>query len=147
MLHDFLLNFPCALETFEEHCTVACAELDVSFWRQDNNFPSTIRHVPCSSYSQVNLNPSFSQTGQDSASCGPFSVGLLTFGFSLDRLYVSFTTLNLHQNVSSPGEIRTLVEGSRGPYAWPLHHRAPACAIKTRILYNNFSVASCAPFP
>lgn len=25
----------------------------------------------------------------------------------------------------SPEETRTLVKGSRGPYAWPLHHRAP----------------------
>jgi hypothetical protein len=24
----------------------------------------------------------------------------------------------------SPGEIRTLVNGSKGHYAWPLHHRA-----------------------
>jgi hypothetical protein len=27
---------------------------------------------------------------------------------------------------SSPGEIRTLVNGSKGHYAWPLHHRALA---------------------
>ena len=37
--------------------------------------------------------------------------------------------------LSSPGEIRTLVNGSKGHYAWPLHHRASAqdcsrCALK-----------------
>jgi hypothetical protein len=33
-------------------------------------------------------------------------------------------SMNSRLGNSSPGEIRTLVEGSRGPYAWPLHHRA-----------------------
>jgi hypothetical protein len=33
---------------------------------------------------------------------------------------------------NSPGEIRTLVEGSRGPYAWPLHHRAPDAPLKLK---------------
>jgi hypothetical protein len=35
---DFLLNFPCALETFGEHYIIACAKLDVSFWRLDKGF-------------------------------------------------------------------------------------------------------------
>jgi len=33
---------------------------------------------------------------------------------------------NQHLGQSSPGEIRTLVNGSKGHYAWPLHHRASA---------------------
>jgi hypothetical protein len=32
--------------------------------------------------------------------------------------------INSRQGKSSPGEIRTLVNGSKGHYAWPLHHRA-----------------------
>jgi hypothetical protein len=34
------------------------------------------------------LDSSFSQIGQDSASCLSFSVGFLTFGFILDHLYI-----------------------------------------------------------
>ena len=34
-------------------------------------------------------------------------------------------SMNPRLGRSSPEEIRTLVKGSRGPYAWPLHHRAP----------------------
>jgi hypothetical protein len=52
-------------------------------------------------------------------------------------------SMNSHLGQSSPGEIRTLVEGSRGPYAWPLHHRALGLSSKLRVLCNNFTVASC----
>ena len=36
--------------------------------------------------------------------------------------------MNTSSGQSSPGEIRTLVNGSKGHYAWPLHHRASAHA-------------------
>ena len=39
---------------------------------------------------------------------------------------------------SSPGEIRTLVKGSRGPYAWPLHHRA---VINTKTMFAVITIA------
>lgn len=32
--------------------------------------------------------------------------------------------INSRRGSNSPEETRTLVKGSRGPYAWPLHHRA-----------------------
>jgi hypothetical protein len=33
-------------------------------------------------------------------------------------------SMNSRLGKSSPGETRTLVNGSKGHYAWPLHHRA-----------------------
>ena len=33
-------------------------------------------------------------------------------------------SINSHLGNGSPGEIRTLVGGSKARYAWPLHHRA-----------------------
>jgi hypothetical protein len=33
-------------------------------------------------------------------------------------------SMNSRLGKSSPGEIRTLVDGSKARYAWPLHHRA-----------------------
>ena len=52
----------------------------------------------------------------------------------LKQLVMQFSTLNPVNNdniagnllIGSPGEIRTLVGGSKARYAWPLHHRALA---------------------
>ena len=52
-----------------------------------------------------------------------------TFENHLKNLIAQFSntnTLSMNQSgqQSSPGEIRTLVGGSKARYAWPLHHRA-----------------------
>ena len=39
-------------------------------------------------------------------------------------LFAILQSINHTLEDGSPGEIRTLVKDSRGPYAWPLHHRA-----------------------
>jgi hypothetical protein len=51
-------------------------------------------------------------------------------------------SMNSRLGGNSPGEIRTLVEGSRGPYAWPLHHRASLCHQNYGFFVINFNVAS-----
>ena len=41
--------------------------------------------------------------------------------------YSAYNTVNNSETIfelGSPGEIRTLVSGSRARHAWPLHHRA-----------------------
>jgi site-specific recombinase XerD len=38
--------------------------------------------------------------------------------------------------LSSPGEIRTLVGGSKAHYAWPLHHRAASCCKVLRLFFS-----------
>ncbi len=50
-------------------------------------------------------------------------------------------SINSRLGGNSPEETRTLVKGSRGPYAWPLHHRAPINH-RNQVRSNNFSVAS-----
>jgi hypothetical protein len=53
-----------------------------------------------------------------------------TFENHLKQLITQFSNVNLVDDsdswsgFSSPGEIRTLVGGSKARYAWPLHHRA-----------------------
>ena len=49
-------------------------------------------------------------------------------------------SMNSPLGESSPEEIRTLVKGSRGPYAWPLHHRASRVSNKTtEVPCNNLN--------
>ena len=45
------------------------------------------------------------------------------------------------QACGSPWEIRTLVRGSRGPYAWPLHQRAASVNNESKFNVINFNVA------
>ena len=51
----------------------------------------------------------------------------------------------LQHGNGSPGETRTLVGGSRGPYAWPLHHRASQSKRLPRFFTYNFNVGSFIP--
>ncbi len=48
--------------------------------------------------------------------------------------------LDCRGSVGSPGEIRTLVNGSKGHYACPLHHRASLGKSSTIVLNNNLNV-------
>jgi hypothetical protein len=65
---------------------------------------------------------------------------MLSLGFLSSHNVLTIFFLENSSIPGSPGEIRTLVEGSRGPYAWPLHHRATVYSIRTRFLCNNSSV-------
>jgi hypothetical protein len=47
---------------------------------------------------------------------------VLTIRATFQVSHIFFTSMRLGQG--SPGEIRTLVGGSKARYAWPLHHRA-----------------------
>ena len=53
-----------------------------------------------------------------------------TFENHMKQLLMHYSALNTDNNsesafmLGSPGEIRTLVSGSRARHAWPLHHRA-----------------------
>ena len=52
-----------------------------------------------------------------------------TFENHMKQLLTQYSALNTENNsetieFGSPGEIRTLVSGSRARHAWPLHHRA-----------------------
>ena len=55
-------------------------------------------------------------------------------------LFAILQSINYTPEDGSPGEIRTLVKDSRGPYAWPLHHRA-SVYLKDAYIIINFNVA------
>jgi hypothetical protein len=66
-----------------------------------------------------------------------------TFENYMKHLIKGFPYINSENKVEnrlfgSPGEIRTLVSGSRARHAWPLHHRA--LTRNTWILCNIFNV-------
>ena len=44
------------------------------------------------------------------------------------------------KNIGSPGEIRTLVNGSKGHYACPLHHRASQFPTERNLSFSMFLV-------
>lgn len=50
-------------------------------------FPSRIKHVSCILYSPGNLDSSFSQIGQELASCCSLSDGFLIFGFIINHVH------------------------------------------------------------
>jgi hypothetical protein len=53
------------------------------------------------------------------------------------KISIHFLLDDPRKTVGSPGEIRTLVSGSRARHAWPLHHRAFFGSVKKAFQLPN----------